>query len=176
MMHDAAILASRTVRIFNQPGSAMFYCLATAIPVTISTFIRRALEWQSKQENYYSPSGRCFWRAWGATGYPDAFLTNSLMRKQWVQEGETNKSMAPFIQQLLIGNYLLHPPSQPKLGGRVLQERCCKTLGGRGCRKLKEMGLGQTKKYQTYMLLYGTLNFRNLPSLASAAAQIYSRW
>lgn len=51
------------------------------------------------------------------------------MRKQWVQLGETNKSMAPFIQQLLIRDYLLHPPSQPKLGGRVLQEGCCKTGG-----------------------------------------------
>lgn len=39
VMHDAAILVSRTVWVFNQPGSAKFYCLATAIPVTISTFV-----------------------------------------------------------------------------------------------------------------------------------------
>lgn len=121
VMHDAAILVSRTVWAFNQPGSAEFYCLATAIPVTTSTLIRGALEWQSKQENCCSPSGRCFWRDWGATGYPNAFLTNSPVRKQWVQQGETNKSLAPFIQQLLIRDYLLHPPSQPNWG-----EECCK--------------------------------------------------
>lgn len=129
VMHDAAILVSRTLWVFNQPGSAELYCLATAIPVTVSTFITRALEWQSKQENYCSPSGGWCWRAWGAAGYPDAFLTNSPMRKQWVQQGETNKSMEPLIQQLLTRDYLLHPLLSQNWG-----EECCKKgvarLGG----------------------------------------------
>lgn len=176
VMHDAAILVSRTVWVFNQPGSAEFYCLATAIPVTMSTSIRRALERQSKQDNYYSPFARCFWGAWGATGCSDAFLTNSPMRKQWVQLGETNKSMAPFIQQLLIRHYLLHSPSQPKLGGRVLQEGCCKTLGGK---RMQEVTGNGTQANQAATsnpdAALDTPSFRNLPSLGSAAAHIYSR-
>lgn len=105
-MHNAIILVYKMVQVFNQPSCTEFYCLATAIIITRSTFIRRGLEWQSKQENYYSSSGRYFWRAWDAKGCPNAFLTNPPLRKHRVQLGQRNTAMSHLIQQLIIRDRL----------------------------------------------------------------------
>lgn len=97
------------------------------------------------------------------------------MRKQWVQQGETNKSMAPSIQQLLIRDHHSTPFSA-KTGGKSVARRVLQGFGGK---RMQEVAGDGTRANQAAIsnldAALGTPPLGNLPSLGCAAAQIYSR-
>lgn len=85
------------------------------------------------------------------------------MRKQWVQQGETNKSMAPSIQQLLIRDHHSTPFSA-KTGGKSVARRVLQDFGGK---RMQEVAGDGTRANQAAIsnldAALGTPPLGNLP-------------